>query len=313
MFQSLKNPLILFPMTGRCVILAGLLAAGSAFGQAMEPRFYSNAPTGMNFVLGGYVYSTGGFSADPALNITDGDLKVHTPIAAYARSTGLFGRSAKFDVVVPFSFLDGTGKIDGVAKERSVDGFNDPSFRASINWIGAPALSLADFKDYQQRFILGTSLKVTAPLGQYDSSRLINIGQNRWSFAPEVGMSQTFGPLILELAGAVTLFTDNNDFNNGGKKTQEPLYSVQGHVVYTFPKGIWLAANATYYTGGRTSVNGVERADLLQNSRLGLTLALPVNKRNSVKLYASGGTSTRTGSDFNTYGAAWQYRWGGGL
>ncbi len=300
-------------MSRRTLFLIVLLAGARAGAQALEPRFYSNAPKGLNFALAGATYSTGGFSADPSLNLTEGDLKVNSVFAAYARAGGLFGKSAKFDVATPYVHVDGSGRVDGEFKERSVDGFADPQFRGSINLIGAPALSLGEFKDYEQGFILGTSLKVTAPMGQYDSSKLINIGQNRWSFTPEVGISQTWGPLILELAGAATLFTDNTDFNGGLRREQEPIYSAQGHLVYTLPRGVWFAFDATRYVGGRATVNGVEKDDRLRSTRLGLTMALPVSPRNSVKLYASAGVSTRTGSDFNTYGAAWQYRWGGGL
>ena len=159
---------------------------------------------------------------------------------------------------------------------------------------------------------MGTSLKVTAPMGQYDSSKALNIGTHRWSIAPEIGMSKTFGPLVLELAGAATVYTDNNDFL-GQNKEQDPLYSAQGHIVYTFKRGVWLAFDATRYAGGRTTVGGVEKNDFQQNTRLGATVALPVNKRNSIKLFVSSGVSARTGTNFDTYGGAWQYRWGGGL
>jgi hypothetical protein len=292
------------------IFLVSLLLVVTVKAQSLEPRFYSNAPKGLNFLLGGYTLSTGGLSADPALKLTDANLELHMPFVAYARSSALFGKSAKFDISVPYGFLSGDAYLDGVYVEREVDGFADPQFRGSINLLGAPALTMEEFKDYKQNFILGTSLKVSAPLGQYDTGKLVNIGQNRWSFTPELGASKTFGPFVLEVAGATTFYTDNDEF--GGKtKEQEPLYSIQGHVVYAFKHGIWLAFDATRYAGGRSSVNGVERDDMQQSSRLGATLAFPVNKANSIKLYASAGVSTRTGSDFNTYGAAWQYRWGG--
>ncbi|MDF7806947.1 transporter [Pontiellaceae bacterium B12219] len=292
------------------LLLWGL--AWSAGAQALEPRFYSNAPTGLNFALGGYGYSYGGVSFDPALNLDDAKLHVNTAVAAYARSLGFFGKSAKFDIVVPYSFLSGSARQGGSEVSRRVNGMNDPQFRGSINFIGAPALTLEEFPGYQQNFVMGASLKMTAPMGQYDNSRLINVGQNRWSFSPELGISKTFGSLIVEMAGAVTLFTDNDDLK-GQTLEQTPIYSVQGHLIYTFPSMIWVALDGTYYQGGETTVGGVEKNNELGNSRLGATLALPVDKRNSVKLYASAGISTRTGSDFNTFGLAWQYRWGGGL
>jgi len=291
------------------LVLCGVVKAGA---QALEPRLYSNAPVGLNFLLGGYVFSEGSAITDPSVAIEGGELEVHAPFAAYARSFGLWGKSAKFDVVVPYSVLSGTAKVNGAPASRKVDGFADPSFRISMNFVGAPALSLAEFKDYQQNFVLGGSLQVFAPFGQYDSSKVVNIGTHRWTVKPELGLSKTFGPVILELAGAVAFYTDNDDFQ-GQTRTQKPIYSVQGHLVYAFKNKIWIALDATHYAGGRSTVGGVENDDLQENSRLGATLALPVNKKHSVKLYFSSGVSTRTGSDFDTYGLAWQYRWGGGL
>jgi len=296
----------------RILISILLLVAGGVHGQALEPRLYSNAPVGLNFLLGGYAFSEGNAITDPSVQVEDGELEVHSPFAAYARSFGLWGKSAKFDVVVPYSFLSGTAKVNGAPAERTVDGFADPSFRVSMNFVGAPALSLAEFKEYRQNFVLGGSLQILAPFGQYDSSRLVNIGTHRWTIKPELGLSKTFGPVVLELAGAAAFYTANDDFQ-GQTRKQDPIYSVQGHVVYKFKNGIWLAVSSTYYVGGRSTTDGIENPDAQSNTRLGATLALPVNKHNSVKLYASSGVSTRTGSDFDTYGLAWQYRWGAGL
>ena len=141
----------------------------------------------------------------------------------------------------------------------------------------------------------------------------MNIGTNRWSFKPELGISKALGPLTLELTTGVTFYTDNHDFLGGKTRAQAPIYSVQGHVSYTVGAGIWVALDGTYYTGGRTTVDGVEGNDLQKNSRLGVTVALPVNRHTSVKLHGSTGVSTRTGSNFNAGGIVLQYRWGGGL
>ena len=67
-----------------------------------------------------------------------------------------------------------------------------------------------------------------------------------------------------------------------------------GQLVYGFRSGIRVAVNGTYYTGGRTTINGVEKDDLQSNTRVGLTVALPVNRHNSVKLFASTGSLART-------------------
>ena len=96
-------------------------------------------------------------------------------------------------------------------------------------------------------------------------------------------------------------------------RSQDPLYSLQGHVIYGFRSGIWTSLDATYFAGGRTTVNGVRNYDLQQNWRLGGTLALPVNRANSIKFYVSSGVAARTGNNYDAIGVAWQYRWGGGL
>ncbi len=289
-----------------------LMVAVRICAQALEPRLYSNAPVGLNFLLGGYVFSTGSAITDPSVAVENGEIEIHSPFAAYARSFGLWGTSAKFDVIVPYSFLSGTATVAGNPVSRKVDGFSDPSFRVSMNFIGAPALSLPEFKDYRQNFVMGGSLQVFAPFGQYDSSRVVNIGTHRWTIKPELGLSKTFGPVILELAGAVAFYTDNGDFQ-GQTRTQDPIYSVQGHLVYAFKNKIWFSLDSTYYAGGQSTVGGIKNPDAQSNSRLGAPLALPVNKNHSVKLYVSSGVSTRTGNDFDAYGLAWQYRWGGGL
>lgn len=68
-----------------------------------------------------------------------------------------------------------------------------------------------------------------------------------------------------------------------------------------------------YYNGGRTSIDGVTSNDLQQNWRTGFSLAIPINLRNSIKLFGSSGVSTRTGTNYDSLGIAWQYRWGGGI
>ena len=126
-------------------------------------------------------------------------------------------------------------------------------------------------------------------------------------------MSQALGPWIVELIGAAQFYEDNDDFFTNRTREQEPVYSIQGGGIRLFSSGAWLALFATYFSGGRTTVDGIRGSDFKNNSRVGLTFTLPVNRNNSVKLYANTGVSTRTGSDFDALGIAWQYRWGGGL
>jgi hypothetical protein len=295
------------------LVAAAICHPSGASAQDLEPRAYNNLPIGLNFLLGGYGYSTGGVATDPSLPIEDGKLTVHTALAAYARSFSVLGQSAKIDVIVPFSWISGTASLAGEPVSREVDGFNDPRFRFTWNFYGAPALSMEEFQSYQQDVIVGASVQVSPPLGQYDPTKLVNAGTNRWFVKPELGISKAWGPLILEVTPSVTFYTDNDNFLNGMTRSQDPLYAVQGHLVYNVTRGIWGALDTTYYFGGRTSVDGVEKDDRQENWRAGATLTLPVDRRHSIKLYGSTGVFTRTGANFDAVGILLQYRWGAGL
>ena len=294
------------------LVALALLIAGLAHAQDLEPRAYGNAPTGLNFLIIGFVWTEGGVVTDPSIPLENAHLESPAGVAAYARSFGLWGKSAKVDVAVPYASVSGTADFDGAPVSRDVSGFADTRVRLSYNFYGAPALTLKEFPSYHQRVIVGASVQATAPTGQYDSTKLVNIGTNRWSVKTEIGTSVALKRWILELDLASTFYEDNDDFL-GATREQDPIYSAQGHVIYGFKNGVWVALDSTYYKGGRTTVDGVQGDDLRDNTRVGLTLAFPVNRRNSIKLYGSSGVSTRTGTDFDVAGIGWQYRWGGGL
>lgn len=148
-----------------------------------------------------------------------------------------------------------------------------------------------------------------APSGQYDPAKLINIGSNRWSFKPEVGLSQPAGRWLLEAYGGVWLFTDNTDFYGGSRREQKPIGTLQAHASYTFRPRLWLAGDATYYGGGRSTLAGVVKSDVQSNSRFGLTLGLPLGRRQSLKVAWATAFTTRVGGDFDTVAVAWQMLW----
>lgn len=293
--------------------LATCLLLGIAEAQELEPRSYTNTPIGVNFLVAGYAYTEGDVVTDPSVPLSDAAVEVHTAVLAYARSFGLFGQSAKIDAIVPHSWVDGSATFRGARQERVVQGFNDPRLRLSVNVFGAPALTLPAFLEWRQDLIIGASVQVGLPLGQYDEDRLVNIGNNRWLFKPELGISKALGPMIVEVTPSVTLYTDNGDFFGGRTREQAPLYAVQGHLIYRVREFLWGALDATWYGGGRTTIDGEKNDDRQSSARLGATLALSVTRHHSVKLYGSKAVATRIGGDFDLFGLALQYRWGGGL
>lgn len=293
-------------------LLASLLTQ-AADAQELEPRAYSNLPMGLNFLAAGYAHSQGGLSTDPSLPLTDAHLKIDTGVVAYVRGIDLWGNSGKFDVIAPYSHLSGTALVAGQPRERVISGAGDPRFRLSVNFYGAPALTLNEYRSYQPDLVIGASVQVTAPWGQYDASRAVNLGTHRWSIKPDIGFSKAFAPFTVDLTAGVTLFSRNDDYFGGQALEQAPLYSAQVNLSRDFGGGIWAALGATFYRGGRTTVDGAPKDNALSNSRLGLTVAVPIDRYWAIKFNASSGISTRTGTNFDTAGVVLQYRWGAGL
>jgi len=294
------------------VMTAGL-GATAGVAQSIEPRAYSPAPVGTNFALIAYSGSRGAIPTDPDLPLSDIDIKVQAALLGYARALNLFGKSAKVDMIIPFARLQGKATFLGAPVERDVKGLGDPLARLTILFHGAPAMSPAEFRNYRQDLLLGASVQVSIPIGQYDEDKLLNLGNHRWAVKPEVGASKSWGRWTVEAAGGATFFTANTEFFGGHKRSQKPIYAAQSHLIYNIAPGMWVAANLSWFAGGRTSIDGVPDRNLQKNWRAGVIFALPLSRRFSLKTNASTGVSTRTGNNYDLYGIALQYRWGAGL
>jgi hypothetical protein len=289
---------------------AALLAAGSTVSaQQLEPRAYSPNPTGANFVIAAYGRSQGNVVLDPSLPIRNVRSAINLPTIGYGRTFGLFGRSASAAVVVPYVWGHVSGEVAEQARRVTRSGLSDSGVRLAVNLVGGPALPPREFARRPLTTSLGVSLAVLAPTGQYASSKLINLGSNRWGFKPELGLSRPLGRWSFEAYGGFWLYTDNDAFLGNVRREQDPILSLQAHVVYSFKTRLWLAGDATFYAGGRTTQAGEPKADELRNSRLGLTLALPVSRHHSAKASWTTGFTTRAGGNFRTLSVAWQYLW----
>jgi Putative MetA-pathway of phenol degradation len=281
--------------------------------QDLEPRQYANIPVGMSFLGAGYVISDGSVLFDPSIQLENAKLQIDGPLVGYARGLGIAGMSGKFDAALVRACLSGSADYEGEHVQRKTCGMSDARLRFGVNFLGAPALPLARFREYRQKLVVGASIQLTAPTGAYDPQRLVNIGTNRWSSKLELGMSKATQYWLLEFAVAGNFYETNHNFYGGHVQAQDPVYSFQAHLIRSFDSGVWVAVDATRYRGGSTVTDGVQNRNLQSNARAGLTLSLPVNLHQSVKLNLSTGVSTRTGSDFDLFGVVWQYRWGGGL
>ena len=293
------------------IVCAIALWAGRGAGQELEPGLYQNAPLRMNVAFLGYTYSTGNILFDATLPVEGAHAKTNTVALVYLRTLGIIGKSAKVDVQAPIGWGDFEGTVGGVFRTRSPSGFADPRIRLSVNLLGAPALALKEFASYRPKTIVGVSAQVVVPVGQYDATKAINLGANRWAFRAESGLSHVWKRWFLEAVGGAWFFTKNSDYYGKSTVSQQPLLFVKADAIYNFRKrGLWAAFSYGLATGGETSINGAPAANLQTNNRLAATVAYPLARATSFQLKYTSGLSTRLGADFDNYGALIQYSWG---
>ncbi|HEU4386866.1 MAG TPA: transporter [Blastocatellia bacterium] len=289
------------------VFMASL--APGAFSQEMEARAYSPSPVGASVIVFVYTHQSGDVLLDPALPLKDVSTSINGTAFGYGRTFALAGRQANVSAALPYVWARVKGTVFEQQQEVTRSGLGDIRARLTINLMGSPALNPREFAARKPTTLLGASLTVAAPTGQYDPRRLVNLGANRWAFKPEIGLSQPLGRWTLEAIGGAWFFTENKNFFGGSRREQRPLVSVQGHVIYTLRPRMWVAFGATYFTGGRTTVDGVLNADLQKTSRIGATYSFPVTKRHSLKVAWSKGVTTLVGGDINAVTVGYQYVW----
>ena len=292
-------------------VLSALLLAAPLSAQDLDPRAYANVPVNSTFLVTGFALSHGGVVTDATLPVTDINATIETPSLGLARSFSLFGKTAQAFGALPYSWAQVSGKVLEEAREISRAGLSDMRFRLSVLVRGAPAATVAEFAKAPRRTILGTSLTIAAPTGQFFPDRLINLGANRWAFKPEFAVSRPMGQKwLLDVYAGLWLFTANDSFYPGASlRTQAPMGAFQAHMSYNVTRKMWAAFDATYYVGGRTTIEGVDSNDRQSNTRVGGTLALPVGRRHSIKLAVSRGAIIRFGANFTTLSIGWQTAW----
>ena len=294
-------------------VIAVLWTVASAAAQELTPNAYAAAPIGVNFVGVSHSFNHGDIAFDPSSPIDDAQADINTTVFTYGRTFGVAGRLANIVIAIPAV----AGHLEGLylGEFQQVDryGLADPHVRIATNLHGVRALPLREFARQSHTLIVGASVTVAIPVGRYDSSKLINIGTNRWSFKPELGISRKWGRWALEAYAGTWLFTANDDFFGRRVRTQKALFSAQFHVVYTLRPRMWLALNSNFYTGGRTAVGKQLNVDFQRNSRVGITWAVPAGARHGLRFAVSRGALTTIGAAFTSFGASYQYTWGGGL
>jgi len=293
-----------------CLLTSSLLFVHNPMhSQELEPRSMTNIPVRTNFAMLSYTYAEGSILFDPALSLKDVYAWTNTTVAAWVRSYNFFGMGAKGSIILPAvsGYWKGTYQDEAVSTSRI--GIADLRLNFSFNFIGSPALTKSEFREYRQKTIVGFSMQMVLPTGQYFDDKLINLGSNRWAFRPQFNVSHKFGSWYLEYAINTWFYTANDSSFGGNLLEQKPLATLKLHGIKSFKKGIWAAVGVAYAYGGRIILEEEERDASISNVRLGAILVVPVHPQHSFKLTAIYARRFAEGADFDSYNLAYQFMW----
>lgn len=251
-----------------------------AIAQEVTPRRWTHLPVNTSFVAPGMAFSEGDVIFDPVLRAENVELERWTTLVAFSHSFALAGQTARVDMIPAWVEESWTGQVDGEPRSLTRSGFGDLNLRFSYNFIGSPALSGKDYVAYRQqrgpKTVAGAGLNVIAPTGEYRGDRLINIGSNRWSLRPQLGITHTRGPWSVEGTAAVWFWTDNTDYFGNTTRKQDPLYAMQGHLVYFLRPGAWVAGSLAWGEAGENSIDGERKQDETENLLWSFRAGFPV-------------------------------------
>lgn len=288
-----------------------------SFAQDLVPRAYVITPVHSNAVVLTSSFFSGDILFEGAAPITDSTGRIYVSTISVYHALNFFGRSANVTASLPYAIGNFRGKVIGTETNAYRSGLVDTVFRFSVNLKGGPALSPPKFRSWKQKTLIGLSLKIVAPTGQYDSTKLINPGGNRWVFKPELGVSRRWAHWIVDAYGGVAFFTTNHDFFSRNQfsagtntQSQKPVVAFEGHLSYDVRPRLWASLDCNFWRGGKTTLNGTESPVSLQsNSRVGGTVSAPINFHQSLKFSYSRGAYVRFGGNFQSVSLGWQYSW----
>lgn len=285
--------------------------------QDLAPRAYVITPLHGNAVTVTESFYSGNINFNGALPVSGATGTYNVPTLSYYHSFAFFGRSANVLAALPYGIGNFQGTVNGAGDQLYRSGLIDSVFRVTVNLKGGPAMPVQQFMKWKQKVLLGAGLKIIVPTGQYDPTKLINWGTNRWSFKPEFGYSQRWNKWVLDGYFGAWFFTTNNDFWSRNiyyagtrSQSQQPIGSLEGHLSYDFKPRLWASLDGNFWFGGKTSTNGVQNPITLeQNSRIGGTISVPITQRQSLKVSYSDGTYILYGGNYQNLSVAWQYFW----
>jgi hypothetical protein len=281
--------------------------------QDLAPRAYLITPLHSNAIILSYSFFHGNILFEGAVPITGATGTYSVPVLGYYHSFSILGRSANLNAVLPYAVGNFNGTVAGQPRQLYRSGLVDFSSRISVNLKGGPSMPIREFVKWKQKSLLGVSLKVVAPTGQYDPAKLVNWGTNRWAFKPDVGYSLRLGSWLVDSYAGVWFYTVNPRYFSPPTpkpQTEQPIGAFEGHLSHDLKPRLWFSLDGNFWFGGVTSLSGVANPITRQtSSRLGLTASLPLGKAQSVKVSYNNGAYVRFGGNYQTLSVAWQYSW----
>ena len=265
---------------------------------------------GAQFVAAGFAYTDGDLAFDPLLLIEEAKVDMYSGVFSYLRAFGLFGKSARVDFRVPFQHGRWEGLLNGEPASTERTGFADLRVRVSLNLFGAPAMKPEEFPAFyatRKNYTTGgIAFAMSMPLSDYQEEKLINLGTNRFSFRPQAGIVHTRGKNSYELTASAFLYTTNEEFFDGNKLEQAPLFAVQAHVVHLISRKYWVSMGAAYGSGKSATVNGEEKNNRSELNLLAVSFGASISKKSRVGLSVGiGNTLTTVGSDTTSFGLSY--------
>jgi hypothetical protein len=284
------------------------------YAQFTDPRTYDNAPVGVNQFELDYAYTRSDASIDTSLVVAGAKFNLNVGVIDYARYFGFLRRMAWVEASVPIAGL--SGSITGTNISGSTNGAGDSSYQVAMLLKGGPALSETQFATYKPVITVGLSLTVTAPTGQYDPGKLLNLGSDRWSFKPEVAVSLPFGrDQKWELNGYANayFFTDNTSYRGVEVLRQEPIPGLEGHLSYSFSDNLWASFDTRYSQRGKTFVDDADQLNSQQNFTVGTELNVSVSSHSAFVFEFAKPVVHKNGPTYTGFAVKYSYSWSRGF
>lgn len=294
--------------------LVSLCISVPAIAQEIEPRRWSHLPINHNFVAAGYAHTTGDISVDPTLGLENGTVELDTWLFSYIRTFELLDKSARIELRQPWQSGEWKGSLNGMPVAAQREGWGDTIARFAVNLVGSPPLEGEAYRDHRAKTpvetIVGTALLVQLPTGEYFEEKAINLGSNRYTFRPQLGVTHTRYDWSFEVTGAVSFFTDNDSFFNGHTLERDPLYTLDSHIIYTLRSGLWFAVSGGLGIGGRTTIDGRENNDRREDLGWAISAGLPITPWLGVKVaYIDSARRALVGNDSETIAVGLTASW----